>query len=198
MDDADKEDGGVAVSEAEVCGLGKSGVAKPADAPGEIDGTGDEEGDAAAGEGGRVVPAGAVMAEPGDCDVEGEQDEGGADETLADGVHAGGQGEMEGDDGDAEDGDGEGVAEGVEQAEAHAFAPAALDAGDVGDGGEVIVVEAMAQAEQSAGDESQLKRVGHGVGKGTARWEVEASRCGWVVHRMKRTTGVCGRFVEEM
>ena len=105
---------------------------------------------------------GAAVAEPGDGDVDREDDEGGTDEALADGIKARRDGEMEGDDADPEGGDGEGVAEGVEQAEAHAFAPVALNAGDVGDGGEMVVVKAMAQAEQSAGEEGELERVRHG------------------------------------
>ena len=68
---------------------------------------------------------------------------------------------MKEDDGGAENGDGEGVAESVEEAEAHAFAPGALDAGDVGDGGEVVVVEAVAQAEESTGEKSEFERGRH-------------------------------------
>ena len=64
---------------------------------------------------------------------------------------------MQQNDGGAEESHGEGVAEGVEKAETHAFAPGALDAGDVGDGGEVVVVEAVAQAEQGAGEESEFE-----------------------------------------
>ena len=64
---------------------------------------------------------------------------------------------FEEDDGGAEDGDGEGVAEGVEEAEAHGFAPVALEAGDVGDGGEVIVVEAVAKAQEGAGEEREFQ-----------------------------------------
>ncbi len=120
----------------------------------------------AAGDGSGV---GAAVTEPGDGDVDREEDEGGADEALADGIEAGRNGEVKGDDTDAERGDGEGVAEGVEQAEAHAFAPVALNAGDVRDGGEVVVVEAMAQTEQGAGEKGELEGVGHGQSKGTVR-----------------------------
>ena len=68
---------------------------------------------------------------------------------------------MEEDDGGAEEGDGEGVAEGVEEAEAHTLAPAALDAGDVCDRGEVVVVEAMAKTEQGAGEQGELELGSH-------------------------------------
>ena len=64
------------------------------------------------------------MPQPGDEDVNREDDEGGADEPLADKIHAGRKRETKDDDGNAEQSDGEGVAEGVEDAEAHALAPA--------------------------------------------------------------------------
>ena len=157
VDDADGEDGGAVVFEGEGAGPRGGGVAEAAGAPGEIAGCGDEQGDAAAGVG---VLAG-LAAEEGDEDVGGEDDEGGADEAFADGVEVGGDGEMEEDDGGAEEGDGEGVAEGVEEAEAHALTPVGLDVGDVGDGGEVVVVEAVAQPEESAGEESEFQGRGH-------------------------------------
>ena len=53
------------------------------------------------------------------------------------------------------------MAEGVEEAEAHAFAPGALDGGDVGDGGEVVVVEAVTEAEEGAGEESEFEARRH-------------------------------------
>ena len=170
VEDADEEDGGVGVVEAEGVGAGCVGIEAAADLPAAILRAGDEESNAAAGWQGGVgvaVRGDATVAEPGDGDVDREDDEGGADEALADAVEAGRDGEVEGDDTDAEGGDGEGVAEGVEQAEAHAFAPVALDAGDVGDGGEVVVVKAMAQAEQGAGEESELEGVRHTQSKGT-------------------------------
>src|SRR5215469_3220165 len=68
---------------------------------------------------------------------------------------------MEKDNGCSEDGYGEGVAESVEQAEAHAFAPGALDTGDVGDGGEVVVVEAVAESQKGAGEQSEFERGRH-------------------------------------
>ena len=112
---------------------------------------------------------------------------------------------MQKDDGDPEDGDGEGVTEGVEEAEAHAFAPVALNAGDVRDGGEVVVVEAVAQAEQGAGEEGELEGVRHGQSKGTVRTGAVANGAGeqaWLAfNRMKRSltrgwTAECLRFCE--
>ena len=72
---------------------------------------------------------------------------------------------MKEDDGGAEQRDSKRVAESVEQAELHAFAPVALDAGDVGDGGEVIVVEAVAEAEEEAGEKCELERGRHAGSK---------------------------------
>ena len=74
-----------------------------------------------------------------------------------------GEADVKEDDGGSEDGDGEGVAEGVEEAETHAFSPGALDAGDVGDGGEVVVVEAVAEAEEGAGEEGEFEARRHVV-----------------------------------
>ena len=128
--------------------------------PGGVAGSGDEEGDAAAG-GGVVVGCAGFAAEEADEDVDGEDDEGRADETFAYDVHVAGQPDVKEDDSGAEDGDGEGVAEGVEEAEAHAFFPGALDAGDVGDGGQVVVVEAVTEAEEGAGEEGEFERGGH-------------------------------------
>ena len=158
VDNAYGEDGALVVAEGEGIGPGEGWVGEEAEAPPGVTRAGDEEGDAAAADvgvtGTREVVA---MAPEGGEDVDGEGDEGGAHKAFADGIEVLGEGEVEEDDGDAEDGDGEGVAEGVEQAEAHAFAPAALDAGDVGDGGEMVVVEAVAEAQQEAGKESELE-----------------------------------------
>lgn len=122
--------------------------------------SGYEQGDAAA-RCGVVVMVPWFAAEEGDEDVDTESDECGADESLADGVHVLGEADVEEDDGGSEDGDGEGVAEGVEEAEAHAFAPSTLDGGDVGDGGEVVVVEAMTESEEGAGEEGEFEARRH-------------------------------------
>ena len=106
-----------------------------------------------------------LAAEEGDQHIDGEDDERGADETFADGIEMCGEREMQEDDGGAEEGDGKRVAKGVEQAELHAFAPVALDAGDVGDGGQVIVVEAVAYAEEETGEKGELERGRHARSK---------------------------------
>ncbi len=160
VDDAYDEDRAAVVAEGEGIGFGCVGVAKAADAPGAVSRAGDEKGNAAAGDVVMVGIAG-FAAEEADKDVDGQDDEGGSDEALADGVHVVRKGEVKEDDGSAEESDGEGVAEGVEEAETHSFAPGALDAGDVGDGGEVVVVEAVAEAEEGAGEEGEFERGGH-------------------------------------
>ena len=65
----------------------------------------------------------------------------------------------------AEDGDGEGVTESIEQAKSHAFAPVVLNAGDIGDRGQMIVVESVAQAKEKTGDKCKLKRGRHAGSK---------------------------------
>ena len=160
MDDAYDKDGAAVVAEGEGIGFGGAGVADGADAPGGVTGSGDEEGDAAARDVVVVWRAG-FATEEADEDVDGEDDEGGSDEALADGVHVVRKGEVKEDDGGAEESDGERVAESVEEAEAHSFSPGALDAGDVGDGGEVVIVETVAEAEEGAGEEGEFERGGH-------------------------------------
>ena len=81
-------------------------------------------------------------------DIHGEDDQRSAHKAFANRIQTARQREVQGDHRDAEQGDGAGVAQGVEQAKAHALTPAALHAGDVGNGRKVVVVEAVAQAQQ--------------------------------------------------
>jgi hypothetical protein len=92
-----------------------------------------------------------VFAEDSRNYADAEQDESESDEPLAPVVKSLWQAEVELEDGDAEDGYSEGVAEGVGHAEAQTAAPVALYGCDVGDGRQVIVVEAVAQPQQQAG-----------------------------------------------
>ncbi len=92
-----------------------------------------------------------VFAQDSGNHADAEQDESETDEALAPVIKALGQAEVELKNGDAESCYGEGVAKGVGHAEAQSAAPIALHGGDVRDGGEVIVIEAMAQAQQQAG-----------------------------------------------
>ena len=85
MDDADDEDGTAIVAKGEGVGFGSVGVDESADAPGGVACAGDEECDAAAGD--DVAVRAWFAAEGTDQNVNGEDDEGGSDEALADGVH---------------------------------------------------------------------------------------------------------------
>jgi len=160
VDDAYGEDGGAVVAEGEGIGLWGGGIGEAADAPLGVACSGDEQGDAAAGSG-VVVMVLRFAAEEGDENVDAESDESGSDESLSDGVHVLGEADVEEDDGGSEDGDGEGVTEGVEEAEAHAFSPGALDGGDVGDCSQVVVVEAVTEAEEGAGEEGEFEARRH-------------------------------------
>ncbi len=106
-----------------------------------------------------------LAAKEHDENVDGEDDEGGTDQPLADGVHMRWKGKMKEDDSRTENGDGERVAEGIEQAKPHAFAPVALNAGDIGDCGQMVVVESVAQAKEKTGDKCKLKRGRHAGSK---------------------------------
>jgi len=169
VNDADDEDGAAIVTEGEGIGSRSVGCAEGTDTPGGVTRSGDEKGDAAAGD---VVMVGGIRfaAEKADEDVDGEDDEGGSDETLADGVHAARKGEVKEDDGSGEESDGESMAECVEEAEPHTFPPGALNAGDVGDGGEVVVVETVTKAQEGAGEKGEFKRRRHCCLLGYREW----------------------------
>jgi len=94
-------------------------------------------------------------------DVDAEEEEGEADEALGPAIDASRQIDSEEDDDEAEGGDHDGVAEGVDHAKTHSGVARLLDADDVGDGGDVIVVEAVAEAEQGSGEEREIERVVH-------------------------------------
>lgn len=93
----------------------------------------------------------------GDENVDRKNYECGPHEAFADGIESVGKSEMKKDDGRPHDRNRNGMAQCVEQAKTHAFAPATLHARDIGDGSEVVVVETMTQSEEGAGDESEFK-----------------------------------------
>ncbi len=159
MDDSDEKDRTAIVAERKGFGLRGARVAKAPDAPGGMLDSGDQECDAAWGDEMRV--ASLLASDKADEDVDGEDDECGSDEALADGVEMGREAKVEEDDCGSEDSDREGMTESVEEAKAHAFTPGALDAGDVSDSGEMVVVEAVAQAEKGAGEQGEFERGGH-------------------------------------
>ena len=129
VDDADDEDGAAVITEGEGVGPGGVGVGEAADAPGGVACSADKEGNAAARD--VVMMIRGFTTEEAEEDVDGEDDEGGANEALADCVHVMGEREVEEDNSRTEEGDRESVAESVEKPKPHAFAPGALNAGDV-------------------------------------------------------------------
>lgn len=93
----------------------------------------------------------------GDEDVDGKDNERGAYESFADGIEVVGKSEMQKDNRSPQDCDRDGVSERIKQPKPHSLTPGALHTSDVRDGSEVVVVEAVTQPEQGAGDESEFK-----------------------------------------
>lgn len=155
VQDADCKHRFSAVQPLKAHGPGGLPVPTAADLPGEpeeaIDGNRETALDAA------VTVAVRVFAEDSGDDANTEHDEGEADEALGPVIEALGQTHVQLKNGDAECGHGKSVAEGVGHAQAQAGAPVALHGCDVGDGGEVIVIEAMAQAQEQAGGQRGIE-----------------------------------------
>ena len=93
--------------------------------------------------------------------VEREHDEGQPDQALGPAIHAARKRELEADDDRAQHGYGSSVSQGVHQAEPHGSRGTCLDAGDVGDGGDVVVVEAVAEAEDRARKQDDIEGSAH-------------------------------------
>ena len=145
------------VVEPERSGLRNCGIKGTTDAPGELSEGRDEEGEAALD---RVMRM-ALLVDVADYQYS-EHDESDADETLRPCIKSCGQRQVEHDDSSAKGDHSERVAQGVGEAKAHAFAPGALDGGDIRDGGKVIVVKAVPQPEQGAGGERESDLPVHG------------------------------------
>ena len=79
-------------------------------------------------------------------------------QTLCPAIDASGQTDSQQDDDRAESRDGERVAQGIDHAEFHGDAFRRLHADHVGDRGNVIVVEAVAEAEHSCGEQGGVER----------------------------------------
>ena len=152
---ADDEYGFAVVHPLEALGLWSRGIPGTADAPAEpqhaVDGDGEAALDAA------MAMAVRVLAQDAGDDADAEDDERKADEALGPVIESFGQSHMQLQDSNTEGGDGEGMAECVGHPEAQAAPPVALDGGDVRDGGEVIVVEAVPEAQHKAGTESGIE-----------------------------------------
>jgi len=163
VDDTDDKDGALVILKGEGRRLGSIRVAQTANLPARVARSRDEEGDAAA----RDVMTMAAGFAPKECNeyVNGQDDKGSADQALADAIQVPGHGKVQEDDGRAENGHGQRVAQRIEQAELHAFAPISLHAGNVGDRGEMVVIEPMAKAEEDAGDQCEFERGLHAGSK---------------------------------
>jgi len=149
VQNADDEDGFAVVHPLKALGLRGLGIETSPDFPGEPEDAVDGDGEAALNAG--VGVAVCVFAEDAGNDADAQNDEREADEALGNVVKVLRQAHVELEDGDAEGDDGESVAQGVGHPEAQATAPVALDGGDVRNGGKVVVVEAVAQAQEQAG-----------------------------------------------
>ena len=164
MDDTDDKDRTLVISEGEGRRLRSTGVTKASKLPTGITHTGDEQRNAAAR---NVVMTTGVWftAKKADEDINGQNNKGRADQALADAIQVPGHGKVQEDDGRTENGHGQRMAQRIEQAELHAFAPISLHAGNVGDRGEMVVIEPMAKAEEDAGDQCEFERGLHAGSK---------------------------------
>jgi len=98
-----------------------------------------------------------IFAQNSSDDTDAENDQCDADQPFSPMVNALGQAEVQLQDCDAERGHSEGVADGIGHPQSESAPPVALHCCDVGDGGKVIVVEAVAQPQDQAGAECRIK-----------------------------------------
>ncbi len=98
-----------------------------------------------------------VRSGPEECSkhIETEKKQGDADEAFRPAVTGWREGDPENDCCGAQQGHCCGVPGNVQQAETHGVPGTGLDAADVGDGGDVVVVQAVAEAKSGGGDQSQ-------------------------------------------
>ena len=121
--------------------------------------------------------------------VKRKDDQSSAYEPLAKRIQMPRKPEVKEDDCCSKNGDRQCMAECVEQTKPHTFTPCALYAGDIGDCGQMIVVEAMAKPEQSAGEQSEFERGRHPlVGYEVQGWDATEA----VFVNMVCIGGFCG------
>ena len=94
----------------------------------------------------------------GDHDIQRENDQRSAYKAFANGVHAFGKAKVEKDDRTPKKSDGKSVSEGIQQPKLHTLAPGALNAGNVRNCSQMIVVESMSQTEQRTGQQGEFER----------------------------------------
>ena len=107
------------------------------------------------------VPGVAFTTKEANEHVKRKHDQSGAYEPLTNCIHVARKSEVKEDDGRSENGNRKRMAQCIEQPKPHAFAPRALYAGDIGDCGKMVVIEAMPEPEQSAGEQSEFERRRH-------------------------------------
>ena len=141
MQHADDEDGFAGVVPAEVGRFGGGGVDDAAKTPA-------APYQAVCGNGQAAIQMRVVrVANQGGDDASAEDDQRQADEFLSPVVNALGKPHVQLQDEHTQRDDGKGVSNGVGHAEANAALPTALHGGDVGNGSQMVVVEAMAQTQ---------------------------------------------------
>ena len=92
-----------------------------------------------------------IFAQDSRDDADAQHDQREADQALGPVVQPLGQAHVHFKNGDAERGNCEGVTQGIGHAQPQSAAPVALYGGDVGDGGQMVVVEAVTQPQHQAG-----------------------------------------------
>ena len=116
-----------------------------------VDGDGQAALDAAVGVAVRV------LAQDSRHHANAQDDEGEADQPLGPVIQALRKAHVQLQDGNAQRGHREGVAEGVGHAQAQSATPVALHGSDVGDGRQMVIIEAMAQPQDQAGAERGIE-----------------------------------------
>jgi len=140
---SDEKDGAFIVAKSERLGARNFRIDKSLDAPLRLLYSCDEQSDAARGQC-MIVCTVRPATKESDEDVDCKDNESSPHQTFADSIEAVGKSEMQKDGGGSKDRNRNGMAECIEQAKSHAFAPGSLHARDIGNGSEVIVVEAVA------------------------------------------------------
>lgn len=96
-------------------------------------------------------------ANKGKQDIERKNDQCCAYNSLSNCVEVPRQTQMKKDDHSSQNRDSKRMTKRVQQAKAHAFAPGSLYARDIGNGCQVVVVEAVSKSQQSAGEQREFE-----------------------------------------
>ena len=107
------------------------------------------------------MAAGGVAAYKTDRHIQRKNDESRSHKPLSHDIHSLWQAKVKEDDGSTEQSHRKRMAERIQKPKLHALTPAALYARNIGDRCQVVVVEAVTKAQQSAGKQSEFERGGH-------------------------------------